>query len=213
MIESLSKRNQDPHWTPLSFPIEHVILRTIYHHQLSTFMLQHLYLVGQSLNRVSTNSSHQTCNHLHLAGNPFSDSRIDLKAITRPNYAEHFNDIATQVGLATISSQDSHDSNIASHSPITPTSGKSTAKKTLFQRLSRKHSVSAIAGRDSPKSIKSSTLDDVCRLGGISVFGIPLSSATANLVIPTALAATGEYLVKHGIVRSRPNRYTVAHVS
>ena len=168
-------------------------------------MLQHLYLVGQFLNQVRVSLLHHASYCSHQSGNPFSDSKLDLKPAAKPNYAEHFNDIATQVGLTTISSQDSQDSTSTSQSPVTPIPGKSTSKKTLFQRLSRKHSVSAIASRESPKSIKSPTLDDVCRLGGVSVFGIPLSSATANLMIPTALAATGEHLVKHGTYTTPTN--------
>jgi hypothetical protein len=117
-----------------------------------------------------------------------------------PEAAEDYNSIAKQYGLTEITPRNAQRATLEQDgtSSASNTTAKPTPKKTLFQRLSRKHSVSRISSRRPLPSSTSLSLEDLCRLGGISIFTLPAKYAPFNLVVPSALAATAEYILKHG---------------
>lgn len=63
----------------------------------------------------------------------------------------------------------------------------------------RKGSLVSLLGRQHSKpSIAHKSLREIHRLGGISLLHLPPAFKASNLLIPTCLAATGNYLVEHG---------------
>lgn len=91
-----------------------------------------------------------------------------------------------------------HTSRRSENDGAADTPSKVTTKKSLFQRLSRKHSVTTMTPRRSASTTKNLNLEEICRFGGVSVLSVAPAFAAAHMVIPTALAATAEHLLQHG---------------
>ena len=47
-------------------------------------------------------------------------------------------------------------------------------------------------------SLDPKSLDQLCRLGGLSILYLPPKLTAVPLEVPTCIAATGNYLVQHG---------------
>lgn len=116
------------------------------------------------------------------------------------SYLASYNATAKRFGLSEMSSE--HDQELVLHptdndgAMDTPT--KAPSKKNIFQRLSRKHSIGAIPSRRTTSTHRTLSLNDICRLGGVSVFSVPPAFAASHMIIPTSLAATAGYLLQHG---------------
>ena len=73
--------------------------------------------------------------------------------------------------------------------------------KVKSKSISRKLSVSGIT--DLPKRVqrdllKGQTLEEIGRLGGLSLFTLPPEFAVDKLSIPTCISATATYILQHG---------------
>lgn len=73
--------------------------------------------------------------------------------------------------------------------------------KTTYKPISKKKSfgVIPVLSEDSHKNIlKGKSLEELSRLGGLSVFILPSDFAVDKLTLPTCLSATATYLYQHG---------------
>ncbi|KAI9698749.1 MAG: hypothetical protein M1836_003859 [Candelina mexicana] len=80
---------------------------------------------------------------------------------------------------------------------------KSPAKKPLARRLS----VASIPDRGRKDTLRGRTLEELARLGGISIFVLPPAFAAARLAIPTCFSATATFLSQYG--RTTPGIFRV----
>lgn len=70
----------------------------------------------------------------------------------------------------------------------------------FHHRLSRKSSLIHLPASHSPSGPRWQSLDDMYRLGGMSIIHLGQEYAPLPLAIPTCLAATANYLIQHGAV-------------
>ncbi len=47
-------------------------------------------------------------------------------------------------------------------------------------------------------TLKDKSLEEIARLGGVSILILPLEFAAAKLAIPTCISASGTYILQHG---------------
>lgn len=64
--------------------------------------------------------------------------------------------------------------------------------------VTRKLSVGKIFNGGHKDFLKDRCLEDVARIGGVSILILPAEYAAAHLAIPTAICATAAYLLEHG---------------
>ena len=72
-------------------------------------------------------------------------------------------------------------------------------KSTSNMTLSKKISSGSLLSRPSKAANQAQSLDDIFRLGGFSALYLTSSKRHIEFFIPTPLAATAQYLLKHGI--------------
>ena len=73
--------------------------------------------------------------------------------------------------------------------------------KTTYKPISKKKSFAGIPmlSEDSHKNIlRGKSLEELGRLGGLSILALPLGYAVDKLTLPTCLSATATYLCSHG---------------
>ena len=73
--------------------------------------------------------------------------------------------------------------------------------KTHGKAMARKASVislSDVQDRGRKDLLRNKGLEEICRLGGISVFTLPSDFAVDKLALPTCISATATFLYQHG---------------
>lgn len=69
-------------------------------------------------------------------------------------------------------------------------------------KLPRRGSLVSLLGRSQKLTVARASLEDICRLSGLSLIHLPPAFRATSLIIPTCLAATGNHLVEHGSLQS-----------
>ncbi|CAD6577765.1 MAG: hypothetical protein ASARMPRED_008403 [Alectoria sarmentosa] len=132
------------------------------------------------------------------------------------HYRDEFNKLAEKHGLPRLEAAPDDDENHSQTKTTTKTHHQGWLARKLFRRSSstytlkakttykpilKKKSFGGIPGfsEDSHKNIlKGKSLEELSRLGGLSVFILPSDFAVDKLTLPTCLSATATYLYQHG---------------
>jgi len=116
------------------------------------------------------------------------------EAIRTRRFLDRYSEVAKEHGLEELSvlAQSFDDTDTNDHTP------KHNTRNWFRQRLARKNSLINLISHRSQPDPTITSLEDTCRLGGVSILQLPPQYAPTRLAIPTCLAATANHLVKHG---------------